>query len=68
MSTGNEKDDPETGQSFTWVRGRNLEEVLKHRDEIESAAIRNQKAPTLTWQEKVKLDDSDDPACLICTL
>lgn len=63
-----EKDDPETGKSFTWVRGRKLEEVLARRDEIESAAIRNRKAPALTWQEQVKLDDSDDPACLICTL
>ena len=63
-----EKVDPETGKSFTWVRGRNLDEVLERRDEIESAAIRNRKAQTLTWQERVKLDDSEDPACLICTL
>ena len=63
-----EKIDSETGQHFTWVRGVTLSEVLARKDEIMAAVSRRRKAQTLTWQEQVKLDDVDDPACLICTL
>ena len=63
-----EKIDAATGKSFTWVKGMTLSEVLERKEKIQASASHNGKAPTLTWQERVKLEDRDDPACLICTL
>ena len=62
-----EKLDQDTGKQFTWVKGTTLDELLEHKDEIKAAAL-GQSAPNITWQERIKLEDEDDPACLICTL
>ena len=62
-----EKIDPESGRTFTWVRGMSLDEVLSQRMTV-STPLRNAK-PTSTenWQEQLDIE-CDDTACLICTL
>ena len=62
-----EKLDADTGKQFTWVKGTTLDELLTHKDEIKAAAM-GQRDPNISWQERIKLEDEDDPACLICTL
>ena len=63
-----EKVDPETGKRFTWVRGMTLDEVQSRRREIEQSASSKVKQGATRWQESILADDSDDQACLICTL
>lgn len=64
-----EKIDPETGKPFTWVQGMTLDEVLKHRKDIEKARpANNKKYGTTSWQDTILEHDSDDQACLVCTL
>ena len=65
-----EKTDPETGKRFTWVQGITLDELISHREEIlkKSSRAQDDKERSQTWQERVQLEDEDDPACLICTL
>ena len=64
-----EKVDPQTGKRFTWIRGMTLDEVLAQRKHIEATAAANRsKGGTSTWQNTLLHDDSDDQACLICTL
>lgn len=63
-----EKADPDSGRNFTWVQGTTLKKLYEQREEIEavdeSASTSNHGS---NWQARL-LDDSDDQACLICTL
>ena len=60
-----EKVDPGTGKEFTWVRGTTLEALRK---EAETSQPRDSETnESKTWQQRL-LEDSDDEACLICTL
>ena len=64
-----EKTDSRTGKRFTWVHGVTLDEVLAQRGQIEATAnARQSKSTPRTWQNAILEDDSDDQACLICTL
>ena len=63
-----EKVDVDSGKLFTWVRGMTLDQVLESKEETKTAAVAKSNDVGLTWQEKVKLEDVDDKACLICTL
>ena len=63
-----EKRDLVNGKLFTWVQGMTLDEVYERREEIKAAAAARKEEPGLTWQEQLKAEDEDDPACLICTL
>ncbi len=63
-----EKIDPVSGRQFTWVKGKTLQEVLAQREHIERSSSTRQKGKASDWQRAVLEDDSDDPACLICTL
>ena len=63
-----EKVDPQTGKLFTWVQGMSLDEVLKRKEEFANSAKEKHDTDVLTWQEQLKFDNADDPACLICTL
>ena len=62
-----EKSDASTGRAFTWVQGMSLDEVLAQRSEVIARAMEKSPTNTLTWQERINLED-DDKACLICTL
>ncbi len=60
-----EKIDPTSGKDFTWVQGITLEAL---REEGESHSSTNREDTNeKTWQERL-LEDTDDDACLICTL
>ena len=60
-----EKVDPTTGREFTWVKGTKLEAI---REDVETSTPQNSEdTRKKTWQERL-LEDSDDDACLICTL
>lgn len=61
-----EKTDPITGKRFTWVRGMSLSEVL--RQDEETRCGENDGVHKPTWQDRIRDEDHDDPACLICTL
>ena len=63
-----EKTDPVSGKQFTWVKGKTLQEVLAQREHIERSASTRPKGKASNWQRAMLEDDSDDPACLICTL
>ncbi len=65
-----EKIDPTTGKQFTWVQGATLGELLEQKEEIKKRASASRRDTAgLSWQDRLRLDDSDDdPACLICTL
>lgn len=63
-----EKVDPSTGKSFTWIQGMNLDEIEDHRTEIEETTRKRKDQQDKTWQEGILEDDTDDQACLICTL
>ena len=64
-----EQVDPQTQKRFTWIQGMTLDEVLAQRDHIERAANANKaKAGASSWQNALVADDTDDRACLICTL
>ena len=45
-----------------------LDEVQSHRKEIERSASNKGKGAAMSWQNNILADDSDDEACLICTL
>ena len=57
-----------SGKRFTWIQGLTLDELLDQKEEILSKSARVDPKSALSWQEQIKLDDDDDPACLICTL
>ena len=61
-----EKTDPSTGRTFTWIRGETLDELVM-RHSAKDISTSNDGSRTVTWQERVR-EESDDPACLICTL
>ena len=54
-----------TGKEFTWVQGTTLEAL---REEAEASPPQySEDKKRKSWQERL-LEDSDDDACLICTL
>ena len=64
-----------SGDGFTWVQGRNLDEVVEHAEKKEKAkgVIASDKTSKLErWQELLAQEedeeDDNDKACLICTL
>ena len=64
-----------SGDGFTWVNGRNLDEVVEHAEkrEKERGVIASDKSSKLDrWQELLAQEedeeDDNDKACLICTL
>lgn len=65
---GYEKVDPQSGKRFTWVQGMTLEELKSRQKEIEQSAGSKANRGTKNWQQSILADDSDDEACLICTL
>jgi hypothetical protein len=70
-----EKYDSETGQGYSWIERLSLQQLLEQQDHIiEFAKQRKEreKRENRTWQEKLiedaGVEDSDDQACLICSL
>ncbi len=69
------KIEKESGQGYTWVQGRTLEQVVERAEEREKEAggrsVKN-KQSIVRWQDKIRYeDDDDDPedqACVICSL
>lgn len=63
-----------SGQGYTWVQGRTLDEVVdraKERELESQSTASSIKGVPITWQEKLKNDDDDDPedqSCIICSL
>ena len=63
-----------SGDGFTWVKGRNLDEVVEYAEkrEKEKGIISTDKTSKLErWQEilaQEEDEEDDDKACLICTL
>ena len=63
----------ESGQGYTWVQGKKLEEVVLHaeRREKEKAAYKANVIYPVKWQDAIKDQDDDDPedqSCVICSL
>ena len=62
-----------SGQGYTWVQGKTLDEVVER---AEQRALEGNRSSTLggipvSWQEKLKSEDDDDPedqSCIICSL
>ena len=63
-----EKIDPDSGKSFTWVRGMTLDEVYQHKEEIMAKAVKASPKTPDRWQDRLDLDSDDEESCLICTL
>ena len=63
-----EKTDPETGKSFTWMKGTTLDELYKRNRQLGSKSTTASHPQPPTWQERVSETQGDDSACLICTL
>ncbi len=69
------KIEKESGQGYTWVQGRTLEQVVERAKEREKEAdgkcLKN-KQSIVRWQDKIRYesddDDPEDQACLICSL
>jgi 3'-phosphoadenosine 5'-phosphosulfate sulfotransferase (PAPS reductase)/FAD synthetase len=69
------KIEKESGQGYTWVQGRTLEQVVERAEEREKEAdgkyLKN-KQSNVRWQDKIRYEsDDDDPeeqACVICSL
>ena len=60
-----------SGNGYTWVQGKTLDEVVARAEEREAAGEFSSKSCELAWQERLKQEDDDDPedqACLICSL
>lgn len=63
-----------SGQGYTWVQGRTLNEVVARAEEreLENKQCGKVKQSVISWQEKLRFqDDDDDPedqACIICSL
>lgn len=64
----------ESGQGYTWVQGKTLEEVVAHAERTEGTRTANRNAKsvhTIKWQDALKDQEDDDPedqACAICSL
>ena len=67
-----EKVDPLTGRSFTWVKGMTLDQLYDRREtikaDVHASRQQSSQASVETWQKQVASRDTDDDACLICTL
>ena len=63
-----EKVDPDTGKRFTWIQGMSLDELENRRVEIEQNTRKKKRNEVKSWQASLIDDESDDQACLICTL
>lgn len=63
-----EKVDPDSGKSFTWVRGMTLAEVYQNKEGIMMKAAKNRATVPDSWQDRLGLDHDDVESCLICTL
>ncbi|CAA6825834.1 MAG: Phosphoadenylyl-sulfate reductase [thioredoxin] (EC [uncultured Thiotrichaceae bacterium] len=69
------KIEKESGQGYTWVQDRTLEQVIERAEEREKEdkvkCLKNKQA-SVRWQDKIRYDeDDDDPedqACVICSL
>ena len=69
------KIEKESGQGYTWVQGRTLEQVVERAEERENETGSNSvkhKQSIVRWQEKIRYesddDDPEDQACVICSL
>ncbi|HFC93284.1 MAG TPA: phosphoadenosine phosphosulfate reductase [Leucothrix mucor] len=70
------KIEQESGQGYTWVQGRTLEQVVKRAEEREKEAdskcLKNKQSNIVRWQDKIRYesddDDPEDQACVICSL
>ena len=64
----------ESGQGYTWVQGRTLDEVVARAEEREKEQTdcTNSKQSIIRWQDKIRYerddDDPEDQACVICSL
>lgn len=65
----------ESGQGYTWVQGKTLEEVVAHAEMKEAMCTvkpNNKSVKPITWQDALKNqsddDDPEDQACIICSL
>jgi 3'-phosphoadenosine 5'-phosphosulfate sulfotransferase (PAPS reductase)/FAD synthetase len=64
----------ESGQGYTWVQGKTLEEVVAHAEKKEGTRTANRNAKsvhTIKWQDALRDQEDDDPedqACMICSL
>jgi len=69
------KIEKESGQGYTWVQGRTLEQVVERAEEREkeagSKSMKNNQS-IIRWQDKIRYesddDDPEDQACVICSL
>ena len=69
------KIEKESGQGYTWVQGRTLEQVVERAEEREKESggksVKN-KQSVVRWQDKIRYesddDDPEDQACVICSL
>ena len=61
-----EKTDPGTGRTFIWIREEPLDELVT-RHAAKASPTSTDTSPNVTWKERIR-EQSDDPACLICTL
>lgn len=60
-----------SGNGYTWVQGRTLEDVVARAELRERDGIASLKVKAVRWQDRVKDIDDDDPqdqSCLICSL
>ena len=69
------KIEKESGQGYTWVQGRTLEQVVERAEEREKEGQGNgvkNKQSVIRWQDKIRYenddDDPEDQACVICSL
>ena len=69
------KIEKESGQGYTWVQGRTLEQVVERAEERENEMGSNSvkhKQSIVRWQDKIRYesddDDPEDQACVICSL
>ena len=65
----------ESGQGYTWVQGKTLEEVVAHAEMKEAMCTvkpNTKSVKPITWQDALKNqsddDDPEDQACIICSL
>jgi len=60
-----------SGNGYTWVQGRTLNEVITHAERKEAEGRSYNKGVQVRWQDRLLEGDDDDPedqACLICSL
>lgn len=68
------KIEQESGNGYTWVQGRTLDEVVAHAEKKEKEAgiiYKSHSTDKERWQsmlQHMEEDDADDQACIICSL